>query len=86
MGNKSKQIKSNGNKTHRNQKICIKCIRCKESIFVKVNHADYTDWKNGRTIMRDLFTYLSKEEKNLLISNLCPKCQIIVMEEFSKSF
>ena len=37
MGTKSKQIKTNGKKTHRNQKIPIKCVRCKESFFVKVN-------------------------------------------------
>ena len=86
MGTKSKQIKTNGKKTHRNQKIPIKCVRCKESFFVKINSIDYMDWKNGEKDMRELFPYLSHKEKNSLISNLCDKCQVIVKEEFLKSF
>lgn len=44
------------------------------------------DWKNGKKNMRELFPYLSNEEKNSLISNLCDECQGIVKEEFLRSF
>jgi hypothetical protein len=65
MGTKSKQIKTNGKKTHRNQKIPIKCVRCKESFFVKINSIDYMDWKNGEKIKKipELNSYAMIVEK-----------------------
>lgn len=40
MGNKSKQIKSNGKKTHKNKEINIKCIKCKDVFSVILSNKE----------------------------------------------
>jgi hypothetical protein len=74
MVNKSKINKLNGRVTHRNRKIPIKCIHCKELFSIKVNSKDYESWKSGDGFIQDILWYLSAPERELLITNTCGNC------------
>lgn len=49
---------------------CPFCGRCNE---VEVNEDDYFDWQDGMLI-QDAFPYLSANEREMLISGICPTC------------
>jgi hypothetical protein len=40
---------------------------------VFVNEADYWDWQDG-ALAQDAFPYLSADDRELLISGICPTC------------
>ena len=49
------------------------CPFCGEVNHVWVNEIDYAQWKNG-TLAQDAFPYLSTDEREILISGVCPIC------------
>lgn len=49
------------------------CPFCGKSNDVLVNENDYYDWKNGK-LAQDAFPYLSADEREMLISGICPDC------------
>jgi len=53
----------------------VKCIcpSCRQESIVKVNDKDYENWRNGELIQRS-FPYLSPDERELLITGICPEC------------
>ena len=51
---------------------CI-CPFCGQEEEVPVYAEDYADWENGKLI-QDAFPYLSANQRELLISGICPKC------------
>ena len=40
---------------------------------VEVNEMDYLDWQDG-VLVQDAFPYLSADEREMLISGICPDC------------
>lgn len=57
----------------RNAHLEIICRGCRKHYFLDVKANDYLDylgWKHAQ----DAFPYLSPEERELLISGLCPEC------------
>lgn len=40
---------------------------------VAVNEDDYWDWQDG-ALVQDAFPYLSADEREMLISGICPDC------------
>jgi len=40
---------------------------------VEVNEIDYLDWQDG-TLAQDAFPYLDANEREMLISGICPDC------------
>jgi len=55
--------------------IIIKCTcpMCKTDAFICVDAFDYGDWQNGKHA-QDAFPYLSANEREMLISGICPDC------------
>ena len=49
------------------------CPFCGEEFSVQVNSADYDAWKDG-VPAQVAFPYLSADERELLISGICPAC------------
>ena len=49
------------------------CLRCGETTTIKANVSDVFAWQNGELI-QDVLSYLSEEERELLISKTCGKC------------
>jgi hypothetical protein len=53
--------------------IVTRCPICDRANFIEVNEADYWDWQDG-ALTRDAFPYLSANEREMLISGICPTC------------
>ena len=49
------------------------CPFCGKPHDVLVSKADYAAWQNGK-MAQDAFPYLSADEREILISGICPKC------------
>lgn len=50
-----------------------KCMTCKKVITVKVDYKDYDDWRAGKLIQK-AFPYLTADEREIMISQICGKC------------
>lgn len=50
------------------------CWRCGETSSIILNKDDLDDWMNGSGSIQDILHYLSKGERELLISNTCDAC------------
>lgn len=57
------------------KEVCIvtRCPFCGRGNEVEVNEADYFDWDDGMKA-QDAFPYLSANEREMLISGICPTC------------
>lgn len=57
------------------KEVCVitECPFCHKANEVEVNEMDYWDWQDG-ALAQDAFPYLSTDERELLISGICPKC------------
>ena len=53
--------------------IVTACPCCGEANFIEANESDYWDWKDG-ALVQDAFPYLTPNEREALISGLCPWC------------
>lgn len=52
------------------------CSYCGKKHSVRINKIkDYHDWQNGK-LAQFAFPYLDATEREELISNLCPECQL----------
>lgn len=57
------------------KEVCVvtRCPFCGRGNEVEVNEADYWDWDDGE-LVQVAFPYLSAEEREMLISGICPTC------------
>lgn len=57
------------------KEVCVitRCPFCGRGNEVEVNEEDYWDWQDG-TLAQDAFPYLTSEEREMLISGICPDC------------
>lgn len=55
--------------------ILVKCVcpMCKTESYVMVGATDYANWQNGE-LAQNAFPYLSLNDRERLISGICPKC------------
>ena len=53
--------------------VLTQCPFCGEAHVVLVNEIDYLDWKDGK-LAQNAFPYLSADEREMLISGICPDC------------
>ena len=53
--------------------IVTACPCCGGANYTDVNEADYWGWKDG-ALVQDAFPYLSANEREALISGICPWC------------
>ena len=49
------------------------CPFCGEYHEVLVSEADYAEWQGGE-LAQNAFPYLTAEEREILISGICPDC------------
>lgn len=56
------------------------CPFCSNVSTILVDTADYNAWRAGKLAQR-AFPYLSAEDRETLISGLCPDCQESFFEE-----
>lgn len=54
--------------------VVVVCPYCHKATTISVVTNDYFDWKEGKLI-QDAMPYLSTEDREALISGLCPDCQ-----------
>ncbi len=57
------------------KEVCVitRCPFCGRGNEVEVNESDYWDWDDGIHV-QVAFPYLSKYEREMLISGTCPTC------------
>ena len=53
--------------------VVTRCPFCGKGNFIEVNDADYDDWQDGE-LAQVAFPYLSADEREMLISGICPTC------------
>lgn len=53
--------------------VVTRCPFCGHGNEVEVNEMDYLDWSDGE-LAQVAFPYLSANERELLISGICPDC------------
>lgn len=53
--------------------IITTCPICGHANEVEVNEIDYLDWQDGM-LAQDAFPYLNANEREMLISGICPSC------------
>lgn len=58
---------------HKEVTIITRCPFCGRANEVEVNEADYLDWQDG-VLVQDAFPYLSADEREMLVSGICPTC------------
>lgn len=54
-------------------KLDVPCVICHETHVLEVNENDFLDWQNGKHA-QDAFPYLSVNDREMLISGICPTC------------
>lgn len=60
-----------------NKKECLiitVCPFCGHAHEVAVNEDDYFSWKFDGALVQNAFPYLSADEREMLISGICPTC------------
>lgn len=57
------------------KEVCVvtRCPFCGRGNEVEVNESDYWDWQDGE-LVQVAFPYLSANEREMLISGICPTC------------
>ena len=57
------------------KEVCVitSCPFCGRGNEVEVNENDYWDWQDGE-LVQTAFPYLSADEREMLISGICPTC------------
>lgn len=55
--------------------VCVvtRCPFCGKGHEIEVNEIDYLDWQDGEHA-QNAFSYLSANEREMLISGICPDC------------
>ena len=54
--------------------ISVRCPNCGEYYSIYVEKEDYWKWVRNEGYVQDIFHYLRPEEREILISGLCPTC------------
>ncbi len=53
--------------------ITTTCPFCGQLQLIRVHSKDFHDWENGSPV-QEAFPYLSKDDREALISGICPNC------------
>lgn len=52
----------------------VECVNCKTKHTIIVPVAGYKKWASGQAKIQDAMPGLTEDERELLISNVCPAC------------
>ena len=55
-----------------NLAVCRPCIVTGKPYTVFVNSQDFADWRERRKLAQEAFSYLSKEDREFIISGISP--------------
>jgi|TARA_R110000751_G_scaffold227971_2_gene329709 hypothetical protein len=55
------------------EKVARQCVKCKSVHILLVDSVDFSRWKGGELI-QDVMPYLSADDREILISNICGLC------------
>lgn len=58
---------------HKEINLITECPFCGRTNEIQVNETDYWDWEDG-ALAQVAFPYLSADEREMLISGICPSC------------
>lgn len=58
----------------------FECPICHCPHSVEVDYRDFISWQKG-TLVQKAFPYLEAEEREQIISNICPECQKDIFKE-----
>ena len=58
---------------HKEVSVITVCPICGRANEIAVNEMDYLDWSDGM-LAQEAFPYLSADEREALISGICPTC------------
>lgn len=63
------------------KEVCVitECPFCHRANEIEVNEMDYLDWSDGK-LAQEAFPYLSADEREMLISGICPSCWSALFE------
>ena len=56
------------------KEVTIECPICHHANEVMVNEEDYLAWAFDGELVQNAFPYLSADEREMLISGICPTC------------
>ena len=68
---------------HHEVTVITYCPFCGRANEVEVNEIDYLDWCDG-ALAQDVFPYLNAEEREMLISGMCPSCWVEAFRSFAE--
>lgn len=54
--------------------LTIPCVCCSREYIVFVNAEDVEAWLSGSGLTQDVMGYLSENDREMLISRICPEC------------
>lgn len=54
-------------------KVIATCMNCHVKYELELKEEDYIKWRSG-TLIQNAFPYLSDDDRELLISEICGKC------------
>ena len=52
----------------------VTCRICNQTYDIHCNKTDYDKWKSGEGYVQDVLSYLSADQREMLISATCGKC------------
>jgi hypothetical protein len=57
------------------KEVCVvtRCPFCGRGNEINVNESDYWAWEDGE-LVQNAFPYLSADEREMLVSGICPTC------------
>ncbi len=51
-----------------------KCVWCNKEVFISVKRVDFEEQKKSKAFVKDAYPYLSKDDREFLISRICGSC------------
>lgn len=57
-----------------NVKIETNCVICRQTCIILVKYKDFEKYQLRQGYIQDIFSYLSAEEREILISGVCGTC------------
>lgn len=70
-----------GTSMERDYPVMTHCPCCGDNNAIFVNIEDYFNWYTGRVLTQVAFPYLDDDEREMLISGMCPSCWSRMFEE-----
>lgn len=54
--------------------VVVECVSCKKIYNIECDEEKFASWYNGNGNIQNVFPFMSKDDREMLISGTCPKC------------